>query len=146
MKNKIKLIVLSLILSIMAISVSFACEFHTEAYKTKDDLKNGNYIKANVEGYNSVNLAESFNNGDTLLVAITVVDDHRRCLEGIDAVDYEMDNLTVVGATKWEEQEGGIHYRVFMLKLGETGSEATFKAFRECSKGGGEITINFEIE
>ena len=89
---------------------------------------------------------EVYHVGDELILKVSVLLSHRNCTVGIDATTYKMENLEVIGATKWEEKSANYFERLLKVKiLGSETGEAVLHALRECDKEGGYGLLKIKV-
>ena len=90
---------------------------------------------------------EVYQVGDEVILKVGVLLTHRNCPEGIDATTYKMENLEVIGATKWEEKSTNYFERLIKIKILESDTgEPVLHVLRTCEKEGGYSFLKIVVD
>ena len=82
--------------------------------------------------------------GDTRTVVVTVTQTHRRCLIPIEETSIVLTGAVLESQTPWQETSEGTYQSELTVRFPEPGG-ATVQVLRECSKGGGEATLEVQV-
>jgi len=86
---------------------------------------------------------EKYDQGDEIIVKVTVTFTHRVCQLGIENTQFNAKGLKIESATKWKEVSENVWERKLKIKV--TGTESgkmTLTGTRTCDKEGGKGSIN----
>lgn len=90
---------------------------------------------------------ESYQVGDEVVVAVTVVYTHRVCPEGIKKTKFNFTGVEALGATPWKEITEGKYTRKLKLKVTEQDkNKHLLSAVRTCDKDGGSGSITIKVQ
>ena len=89
---------------------------------------------------------ETYQTGDTLIVAVKVKLTHRSCPVAIKKTKFKMKGLKVIKSTKWKQLGAMEFERKLIIVVGESKDmKLNLTAIRECDKDGGFGTLKLEM-
>lgn len=90
---------------------------------------------------------ESYQVGDEVVVAVTVVYTHRVCPEGIKKTKFNFTGVEALGATPWTQLSEGKYTRKLKLKItSQEKNKHLLSAVRTCDKDGGSGSITIKVQ
>ena len=93
---------------------------------------------------NIVSDRNSYKVGDTAIITIRLIQDHSKCLHEGEEPLINYVGVKPLAKTSFTQQADGSW--VIKYKVEITAQEASFTAFRNCTKGGGIGSFTFNIE
>jgi hypothetical protein len=119
-----KKIIATLIIALITVIPSLACDISFKIEKEKKKYKAGNEV----------------------IVKVKVVIIHRNCKVNIKDTQYKYEGVSIVSGTEWKETSPGIWERKLKVKITESkAKQASLTVFRTCEREGGTATINFNL-
>jgi hypothetical protein len=93
------------------------------------------------------NQKEVYNEGDIIVIKVTVTLTHRSCPIGMDQTKFTMTGLEVLGATDWTQLSTMVWERKVKVKVLKTkNGNLVFNAVRTCDKDGGFGSIKLSAK
>jgi hypothetical protein len=127
-----KLMILSVLIFTGILIFSF---YSTEVFACEIEMK--------IDGESG----EPYRTGDELILMVEVFLTHRNCTTRIEATEFTVEGMDVLGVTKWVETSRNHFQRFVKVKITATeNGESIFYAKRTCTKEGGYGFIKLNVE